>query len=298
MPGFVAEILQQYTMTNTTHTADWNLTNDHNLEILGNTDHPGTDPTACLVLLHGFKGYKDYGFIPVLAKALASAGILVHRFNSSTSGMTNDIDTFARPDLFALDTWNRQIEDVQCVMDAIQTGAIVGAGLPLFLAGHSRGGATTILTAGRNPSLNLSGIITINAVDRCCGLDEQTKQQLLNTGSMTTPSARTGQQLPINATWLQDQLDSPDTHDVLALCTTINAPALIMQGTDDPGVDIPTGQRIADAIGTDLHPIQGANHVLNMPNPAPLHGDMSPQLRDVCEQTCKFVIANRAKTPI
>jgi len=285
-------------MKNTTNTIDWVLTNHRNLEILGNTDHPDSDPIACLVLLHGFKGYKDYGFIPVLAKALASQGILVHRFNFSTSGMTNEIDTFTRPDLFALDTWSRQVEDVRCVFNAICSNTLPGKNLPLFLAGHSRGGATTLLTAGRDSSLNLSGIITINAVDRCCGLDEQTKEQLLRTGSMTTPSARTGQTLPINATWLQEQLDDPAAHDVLKLCTTLRCPSLIMQGTDDPGIDIPTGQRIADAIGTDLHKIKGANHVLNMPNPAPIDGDMSPQLREVYEQTYKFVIANHAKTPI
>ena len=275
-----------------THTTDWTITNAHGLDIFGNTEHPETDPKACLLLLHGFKGYKDYGFIPVLAKQLAQNGVLVHRFNFSCSGMTNDIETFARPDLFALDTWNRQVEDVHCIIDAIHSGAIEGAGLPLFIAGHSRGGATTLLTAGRDSSLNLSGIITINAVDRCNGLDEQTQNALLESGSMTTPSARTGQDLPINASWLQEQLDDSAAHDVLKLCKNIKLPALIMHGTNDPGVDISCGDRIADAIGVDLNPIEGADHVLNTPNPAPIEGQLSPQLRDVVTLTVKFVNTN------
>jgi uncharacterized protein len=279
-------------------TSNWTLTNQRNLYILGNTEHPTTAPTSTLLLLHGFKGYKDYGFIPVLAKQLARAGILVHRFNFSCSGMTNDIATFARPDLFALDTWTRQVEDTHCVLNAVSNGTLEGRNLPMFIAGHSRGGATTLLTAAREPQPNLAGVITINAVDRCCGLSEDAQRKMLNDGYTTTPSARTGQELRIDASWLQEQLDDPDAHDILKLCTTIKSPSLIMQGTDDPGIDIATGQRIADAIGSVLQPIKGADHVLNTANPAPVNGPFSPQLEWVRTQIESFVDTNSNKTPI
>ncbi len=276
----------------TTHTTDWTLTNDLGRRIIGNTDHPDDTPHSCLLLLHGFKGYKDYGFIPLLAKALAQSGTIVHRFNFSCSGMTNAIETFERPDLFAFDTWNRQVEDVHCVLDAIHTGAIDGSGLPLFIAGHSRGGATTLLTAGRDPSLHLAGIITINAVDRCNGLSDAQQRELLENGSMTTPSARTGQELPINASWLQEQLDEPNTHDVLELCTKIKIPSLVLHGTDDPGVPFQAGERIASALGTTVTALQGADHVLNTANPAPKDASFSPQLRDAIQFITKFVNTN------
>ena len=73
--------------------SDWTLTNDRGLELLGNTHTPSTAPVACVVLLHGFLGYKDYGFLPVLADRLCARGILVHRFNFSCSGMTSSTDT-------------------------------------------------------------------------------------------------------------------------------------------------------------------------------------------------------------
>ncbi len=279
-------------------TSNWTLTNQRNLDILGNTEHPTTAPTSTLLLLHGFKGYKDYGFIPVLAKQLARAGILVHRFNFSCSGMTNDIATFARPDLFTLDTWTRQVEDTHCVLNAISNGTLEGRDLPMFIAGHSRGGATTLLTAAREPQPNLAGVITINAVDRCCGLSEDAQRKMLDDGYTTTPSARTGQELRIDAPWLQEQLDDPDAHDILKLCTTIKSPSLIMQGTDDPGIDIATGQRIADAIGSVLQPIKGADHVLNTANPAPVNGPFSPQLEWVRTQIESFVDTNSNKMPI
>jgi uncharacterized protein len=276
----------------TTHTTDWTLTNDLGRRIIGNTDHPTLTPHSCLLLLHGFKGYKDYGFIPLLAKALAQAGTIVHRFNFSCSGMTNTIETFERPDLFAFDTWNRQVEDVHCVIDAIHTGAIDGAGLPLFIAGHSRGGATTLLTSGRDSSLQLAGVITINAVDRCDGISDEQRQELLESGSITTLSARTGQALPINASWLQEQLDDPDAHNVLNLCTKIKTSSLVLHGTDDPGVPFEVGERIASALNTCVRPIQSADHVLNTANPAPKDTPIAPQLREVIELISKFVNTN------
>ena len=277
----------------TQHTSDWTLSNSRGLEILGNTDHPEGDPIACLVLVHGFKGYKDYGFIPVLGRELAKAGIMVHRLNLSCSGMTNEIETFARPDLFELDTWNRQVEDVGGVFDAIENGAVAGRGLPRFLVGHSRGGGTALLVAGREPQPVLAGVVTINGVASCNSLSDEMQREMLEDGFIKSASARTGQELRIGAGWLQEQIDDPGAHDVLKLCTSIECPALILHGSDDQAVDIAAGEAIAGAVGAELKVIAGGNHVLNMANPALVSAKISPQLGEVIDHITSFVIANR-----
>ncbi len=281
-----------------TRTTDWVLNNARGLEILGNSDHPEAEPIACLVLVHGFKGYKDYGFIPVLGGLLAEAGVLVHRVNLSCSGMTNDISTFARPDLFALDTWNRQVEDIGCVFDAVDDGRVEGRGLPMFLCGHSRGGGSTLLYSGRNHDAKLNGIVTINGVASCNTLSQELQDELLDAGFITTESARTGQQLRIDAAWLQEQIDDPAGHDILGLCTSVDCPALVLHGDADQAVDIGAGEAIAGALSADLKIIAGGNHVLNMSNPARVGAEISPQLGDVVGYITSFVIANRDRTPI
>ena len=278
------------------HTTDWTLQNARGLEILGNTDRPEGDwgeAAACLVLLHGFKGYKDSGFIPVLGRALAEAGVLVHRFNFSCSGMTNEIDTFARADLFALDTWNRQVEDVDCVFDAIKSGDVDGKGLPLFLCGHSRGGGTALLVAGREARPGLAGVVTINGVASCNSLSGDAQKAMLDVGYVVSAIARTGQELRIDAGWLREQIDDEEAHDVLGMCTSIKNPMLILHGSDDQAVDIGGGEAIARAVGADLKVIAGGNHVLNMANPAPIEAGISPQLGEVIGLIQSFVIANR-----
>ncbi|MEZ6163365.1 MAG: alpha/beta hydrolase [Phycisphaerales bacterium] len=266
------------------------IINEHGLEILGNCHVPDQPPVACALLLHGFKGYKDYGFIPLLAHDLCERGVLVHRFNFSTSGMTNDISTFARPDLFELDTWTRQVGDVRRVVQAVREGEIAGMDLPLFLIGHSRGGATALLSAGRHQDeLGLAGVATINAVDRCCRMSETEQRAMLERGYTITQSARTKQDLRIDAGWLREQLASPEDHDVLLQGSRCGLPACILHGDADDAVEISAGEAIAHKLNTPLIVLKNANHVLNMPNPSEIRATRSPTLLKTTDEIARFI---------
>ncbi len=266
------------------------LKNKHDLDLLGDTHTPGDTPKACVILAHGFKGYKDYGFIPILAHDLCDAGMLVHRFNFSTSGMTNEIETFARPDLFALDTWNRQVEDVVRVVQAVRDGELAGEGLPIYLIGHSRGGATVLLAGGRHgDDLDLAGVMTINAVDQCSRLSEADQNEMLERGYSISPSARTKQDLRINSTWLSEQLEDPEAHDVLLQTSRLQCPACIVHSENDDAVDHSAGVAIANASGSELCTLNKGNHVLNMPNPSTIDQPRSEQLLKTTTQITRFI---------
>lgn len=266
------------------------IINEHGLEILGDTHVPDGEPVACALLLHGYKGYKDYGFIPVLANDLCERGVLVHRFNFSTSGMTNDIETFARADLFELDTWTRQVNDVRRIARAVREGEIAGSGFAMFLIGHSRGGATALLSAGRHrDELGLAGVATINAVDRCCRMREDEQQATLERGYMMTESARTKQQLRIDAGWLREQLELPEDHDVLLQGSRCGIPACILHGVADDAVTMDAGLAIAHKLNTPLIELENANHVLNMLNPSDVNGPRSEPLLKSTDAIARFI---------
>jgi len=141
-------------------------------------------------------------------------------------------------------------------------------------------------------------VMTINAVDGCSRLTDAQHRAMLDDGFLLTESARTGQSLRIDAGWLQEQLDDPVGHDVLRVCKDIECPVLVMHGDRDEAVDISAGRAIAGAVEEDLCVISGANHVLNMANPAPEDGTISPQLGEAVENIASFVITNRSRTPI
>jgi len=268
----------------------WSILNDRGLEILGNTHIPDSTPSACVVLVHGFKGYKDYGFIPLMAHDLCRRGVMVHRLNLSTSGMSERVEIFERPDLFALDTWARHVEDIVRTCRAIDEGEIKGAGLDRFLLGHSRGGASVLLSAGLHQgALGLSGVITLNAVDRCCRMSEKEQQEMLARGYGVSKSARTGQMLRIDAGWLGEQHADPDRHDVLLAASNIRVPVCVMHADRDDAVDDQAGLAIANAIGCAPVSLEGGNHVLNMPNPSELDTPRSEPFLKALDTISRFI---------
>lgn len=275
------------------------LQNTHDLELIGDTHTPSAPPSACVIVMHGFKGYKDYGFIPVLAHDLCEAGSVVHRFNFSTSGMTNEIETFARPDLFALDTWTRQVEDVVRVVKAIEDGELIGKGLPIFLVGHSRGGASVLLCAGRHAeSISLCGVVTINAVDCCSRIPKDEQDAMLARGYTMVKSARTDQDLRIESAWLREQLEDPSGHDVLLQASKIISPVCVIHSEDDQAVDLSAGQAIAHATKSELVSLKMGNHVLNMPNPSGLDCVRSAQLLKTTDTITRFISKHKGSSSI
>ena len=55
------------------------------------------DGAPAVVICHGFKGFKDWGFFPEVAAALAASGYLAISFNFSGSGIGSDLCDFTDP---------------------------------------------------------------------------------------------------------------------------------------------------------------------------------------------------------
>ncbi|MFG0330435.1 MAG: alpha/beta hydrolase [Phycisphaerales bacterium] len=277
----------------------WTVTGADGQPIIGNTETPSNDadPRGVALILHGFLGYKDYGMFPRLARELADSGFIAHRFNLSHSGMTNAVESFERPDLFERDTWNKQVFDVDAVVGAIQKEAIAGAGLPYVLFGHSRGGATALLAAGRrfrdDRAPFPAGVIAASTPSATCRFPEGIQQQLLEQGYYEVKSNRTGQILRVGRQWLVEQRDQPEDHDLTALVSQLQCPVLFIHGADDPTVPARDASALAQAataapsVGTRI--IEGGDHVFNTPNPMPEDASPSPQFEALVEACREFL---------
>ncbi len=284
---------------------DWELSGADGERILG-TAHAcasGT-PRACVLVAHGFKGYKDYGFIPVLTGWLAATlPVVAHRFNFSHSGMNEDVTTFGRPDLFEKDTWGKQVLDLGACIDAAVDGALpeTPADLPVVVIGHSRGGVSCLLMASERFSeagANTPAcIVTIAAPSRANTMSEDDRDALLETGSIGTLSSRTGQTLHIGRAWLQEQLDDPYAFDVLAACTGIPCPVLAVHGEADSTVLPGAAMMIADTCPEgEAYLIREADHVFNTPNPADPHTAPGPALSELVGVVSSFVTAHAVRS--
>lgn len=275
---------------------DWELPGSRGLPIRGSTHLPAEDPRAVMLVVHGFKGYKEYGMFPWLASRFAAAGHVVHRVNLSHSGMDHGHGAFD-DEVFVQDTWNRGVEDLLILLEAIDRGRLAGQGRGAVLFGHSRGGATCLLAAGRHGREEafgpVTGLISLSSPASLNRMPQTDAATLLEQGTLATPSSRTGQTLHIGAGWLQEQRDDPAGHDLLRQVESIRCPVGLIHGADDPTVPPSDAVTIAQANPgkVRVHVVGDGDHVFNTPNPFPADGEPSPQLAEVLAASTEWIDA-------
>jgi len=271
------------------HVTDWTIPGSDDQTIYGNTHWPGDEARGVMICCHGFKGYKDYGFFPLLCDQAARAGLVTIRFNFSHSGMTNQIERFERPDLFEQDRWSRQVEDLGTVLASARPD------LPRVVFGHSRGGVTSTLFAGRSTQESLAGLITAAAPDYACKLDDLAKGQLRAEGRLLSPSGRTGQDLYVGLDWLEEIERDPAFYDPVLAAAHLKCPMLILHGDKDETVPSSCADNLHQAAApySALKIIEGANHVFNCPNPLSIDtppDQLAPQTRELIDRSVSFAL--------
>jgi len=116
-------------------------------------------PRPAVLVLHGFKGFKDWGMFPPLAERLAKAGFTAVSFNLSGSGV-DDTGEFVFPDRFARATFSGDRGDIGKVLEAVATGALDVAPPPsIGFFGHSRGGGLGVLAAAADPRIGRGPVL-------------------------------------------------------------------------------------------------------------------------------------------
>ena len=280
----------------------WQLPGAEGQPLYGNTHLPAEGPGAArgvLLICHGFKGYKDYGFLPALAHAAAERGLIAHRFNFSHSGVTERHETFERADLFERDTFAKQVHDVHAVASAVARGELVGADLGQVWFGHSRGGVTVVLAAdgrlvkpGRHVADQPRGLITAAAPSRACHLDEAACDELRRAGRVASPSARTGQVLYVGGPWLVEIEAKPEAHDVLAAVRRAALPMLVVHGGGDETVPVSAAHELAGAAGErgQRMIIDAASHTFDAPNPLAIDAPLPAATARLIDEACSFAL--------
>lgn len=232
------------------------------LPIRGNLEVPER-AKSLVVIIHGFKGFKDWGFFPWLAEHLHRERFAVCRFNMSRSGIGEEAESFDRLDLFAEDTYSTQLRDLQRVIDYAQSQA---PGLGTFLLGHSRGGGIALLGAASVP--NLRGVVTWSAIANVDRWDDAMKREWRERGYLDNVNTRTNQNMRMTTAILDDYEANHEQLQILASTQRLQVPLLVVHGGRDESVHVDEGRRIAQQLtDASLFVIPSASHTFNAIHP-------------------------------
>jgi dienelactone hydrolase len=240
-----------------------------------------------VLVLHGFKGFKDWGMFPPLSQRLAQAGFIVVSPNLSGSGV-DDAGDFSLPERFGHNTFSAELEDVRRVIDALMAGQL-GVLTPstLGLVGHSRGGGIAVLQAARDPRIGT--LVTWAAISGVERWPAPQRSSWRAAGKTDIQNARTGQVLPLYTDVLDDIEQNAPALDIEAAARRIRVPWLLIHGTEDESVPFAEAQRLKAASprpDTRLLPIEGGGHTFGAAHP---WRGTTPELATVFDATLAWL---------
>ena len=247
-------------------------------------------PRPAVVVVHGFKGFKDWGLWPWLAERLARAGFSAITLNLSGSGV-DDTGEFVFPERFGHNTFSAELQDLRRVIDALD-GANLGVARPsgLGLLGHSRGGGIAVLQTAGDPRVRaLATWSAISTVERWPAAQRAAWRA---SGVSEVKNVRTGQVLPLYT----DVLDDVERHaaalDIEAAARRIAVPWLIVHGSEDEAVAPAEAERLAAAApAARFLPVAGAGHTFGAAHPWEPGMGGAPGLALVADATLGFFAA-------
>jgi hypothetical protein len=98
-----------------------------------------------VIVAHGFRGFKDWGFFPYLCKSLCQSGFATLSFNHSLCGVRENPFQITDLEQFSRSSTTQELNDWDLIMDGLLLGNVPYSNrLQLYslgIVGHSRGGS-------------------------------------------------------------------------------------------------------------------------------------------------------------
>jgi dipeptidyl aminopeptidase/acylaminoacyl peptidase len=250
------------------------------------------EKAPCVFLIHGFKGFKDWGFWPYVGKTLSNKGFFVCAFNFSHNGIGDNPTEFTEGVKFAQNTFSLEIAELSEIIDAYLNGFFgKSAGSRIGLIGHSRGGGIALLTARQKNVVNAVAVwASISDFDR---YSMRQKEQWRMKGFFEILNSRTKQVMRLNLSLLEDIENNKNDHlNIEKSVSELKRPLLIIHGEQDLSVTVNEGERLYNISNknlTEFIKIPSTGHTFDIVHP--FRGS-NPKFEKVLNSTIEFFNKN------
>ncbi len=224
-----------------------------------------------VIFVHGFKGFKDWGFWHYLETAFNSAGFNVLRFNFSHNGTDPHGVEFTRLDLFEENSFSLEKEELKEICSALKSGKFTDS-VPqnIFLLGHSRGGAMSILEISSSAAITAAALwASVSNLNR---YSERQLAEWVEKGYLEFLNNRTGQKMRAGKNLLDDIINQDKKGLNLRLAVKkINSPVIIIHGEQDltvkPSEAYEIYNNLPEGITSEIMMLPAMGHTFNAEHP-------------------------------
>ena len=260
-------------------------------ELHGDLHYAGHSSCPILLIIHGFRGSKNWGFFPTIAEEFAQNGSIVLTWNMSLNGYSKNSQYIDQPDNFARNTITQEMVDTQSIIDSIlQDDRIISGDIrshwngDIHVLGHSRGGGIGILISAKNPSIKKLALW--NTISRFGRFTERQKKLWSETGTFPIDETEDGKVIAMNYTYISDLEFHGDEYSPLRAITEVSADILIVHAEQDMTVPIREAYALQEkSHSAHMHSIPQAGHIFGCTHP---FTEMTSSLRDAIDTTTAF----------
>ncbi len=251
--------------------------------------------SPCLIFVHGFKGFKDWGFWNYSANFFADRGYFVISFNFSHNGIGKIPSEFTELDKFAQNTISLEISELTELLEAYKNGYFGSvSNKKVGIIGHSRGGAVSILTVSKTDSV--SAIAVWASVSKLNRYSTRQIKEWRKKGYMEAVNSRTGQIMRMNVSLLDDiESNSANSLNIRKAIQSFKIPFLILHGEQDLTVPVKEAHQLyewSDKRNSELIIIPSSGHTFNITHP---FGGSNDKFDQVLNKTLTFFNNNLIK---
>ena len=241
-----------------------------------------------VIFAHGFKGFKDWGAHNLVAQYFAERGFRYLKFNFSHNGTTTD-NPLEFDDLIAFsdNTFSMELDDLGTVIDFVSNGSSMPAANIIYLIGHSMGGGISIIKTAEDP--RIKKLVTLAAISDFKDLwAPEMEEQWRLSGIIYMPNTRTGQQMPLKVSMLNDLDKNKARLDILSQAAKIKQPWLIVHGSADSSVPFQQAEELKKAKkDANLAVIPQGDHTFGASHPY-TKAALPVALLECCSQIVNF----------
>jgi pimeloyl-ACP methyl ester carboxylesterase len=232
--------------------------------------HEYINSSPCIFLVHGFKGFKDWGFFPYVGKYFAENKYFVIFFNFSLNGVGKSLVEFDELDKFAENTISREVDELSMIVAEYKNGFFGKTdNSKIGILGHSRGGGVSILYAAREKEV--PALVTWASVSYYDRYTEREKNEWRQKDHIEVLNSRTNQLMRLDKTLLEDiEFNKKDKLNVEKAVGNLDCPFLLIHGEEDLTVPILEGEKLYNSSNKNLTQfikIPSTGHTLNAKHP-------------------------------
>jgi len=231
-----------------------------------------------VLLVHGFRAFKDWGFFPYFAQKLSQNGFIAVTIDFSLNTLLDKNKSLFDMSRFSKNTVSQQIKEIELVINTLDNNfenniikniEFMNWNKEVYLVGHSLGGALSIVAA-ENCKQVVKKLVTINSIYDFDIYTEKQKEKWLETGVKEFFDSNTKQKFVLNSEFLIDRLTYKNEKSITSIVSHLNLPYLIIHSEADVTVP-PKAATILQAAAnknlTRLKFIKSANHTLGITHP-------------------------------